>query len=126
MKPLEKFGKFVIENFRDRAIDQHLMMQRGELRSPAVEKLQSRLASLPPEHKELVSTIVADVIDVALHDILFGLQDAHDRKLGIELTVDGTNIAGQSGMLQGEPLGANGWIANFSKYPPSSMLAGQI
>ena len=59
-------------------------------------------------------------MDVALHDLLFALQEAHDLQQGIELLVDGVNVAGLSGMLQGEPLGPDGLIARFGEYPPSS------
>ena len=119
MTALERFGKFVIENFRDRAIEQHLKMQQGRLSSPAIQNLQAGLRALSAEQRELVFNIVTDVVDVATHDILFALQDAHDRRLGIEVTVEGRNVAEASGMLQGEPLGETGWIQRFSKYPPT-------
>jgi len=117
MKNLDKFGQFVIANLRDKAIQQHLMLQRGELRGKTIQELQSKVVSLPDEQKAIMRKVVADVIDTALHDFLFALQDAHDRRLGIELAVDGHNVAEQSGMLQGEPLGEEGWIKRFSGFP---------
>jgi hypothetical protein len=44
------------------------------------------------------------------------LQDAHDRKLGVEVSVDGTSIAEVSDGLQGEPYGERGWIRRYSEY----------
>jgi hypothetical protein len=116
MSSLEKFGKFIVENFRDRAIEQHMTMQAGRLRSPTIQKLQADLLALSVEQRKLVLQIVTDAVDVATHDILLAIQDAHDRHLGIEITVDGANVAKASGMLQGEPLGEKGWIERFSKY----------
>lgn len=73
--------------------------------------------NLPDETKQLVMRVVIDVIDTALHDFLFAIQDANDRDLDIKILVDGENVAEKSGMLQGEHLGEDGWISKYSKYP---------
>ena len=117
MSSLEKFGEFIIRAFRDKAIDQHLLMQRGHWKTPAVQELQRAVLALSPAEKELMLKVVVDVVDVALHDILFALQDAHDRELGIEVLVDGQSVADTSGMLHGEHLGEEGWIAKYSRFP---------
>ena len=117
MNNLDKFGRFVIENLRDKAIREHLMLQRGELRAKTIQELQSKVGSLSDDQRDILHRVVIDVIDTALHDVLFAIQDAHDRNLGIEIHVDGQNVAEQSGMLQGEPLGESGWIKRFSKFP---------
>lgn len=107
MNSLKKFGKFMVANLRDTAVAHHLKLQRGELKAPAIRDLQSQVVSLSSEQKELLLRVV-DAIDTAMHDIIFAIQDAHDRRMRIELAVDGHNIAQESGMLQGEPLGDNG------------------
>lgn len=117
MSALEKFGQFIVQALRDKAIDQHLLMQQGRWKSPAIQELQRALAGLPPAEKELMLKAVVDVVDTALHDFLFALQDSHDRGLGIEVLVDGENVADASGMLHGEHLGEDGWIAKFSRFP---------
>ena len=117
MTPLDKFGQFIVANLRDRALEQHQMLQAGECRGPARKDLQDRLRALPTTERELVSEVVRDVVNVATHDLLFAFQDAHDRRLGIEVTVDGLNVAEDGGMLQGEPLGETGWVNKFSRYP---------
>ena len=115
--PLSKLGMLLISNFRDKSIDQHDMLLDGKLRGKHIHELQARVGALSPEQRVLLREVVIDVLDVALHDMLFAFQDAHDRELGIELMVDGRSAADLSGMLQGEPLGPDGWIARFSKYP---------
>jgi len=117
MDPLDKFGEFVITKLRDRAIEQHLRMQEGHWKSPAIQELQREVVALSPEQKELLRHVVVDVVDTALHDLLFAIQEAHDTDAGIEVTVDGENVAEVSGMLQGEHLGEDGWITKFSRYP---------
>lgn len=116
MKPLDKFGEFVVHNFRDKALEQHEMLQRGELRGKRVQEIQQALANFSPEQRAVVSRIVSDAIDTAMHDLLFAVQDAHDRELGVEVFADGVNVAEVSGMLQGEPLGDTGWIQRFSRF----------
>jgi hypothetical protein len=116
MNPLDKFGKFMVENLRDRALEQNQMLLNGDLRGQNIQELQSRIASLPAEQRELIARLAKDLIDTAMHDILYAFQDAHDRDLGIEVTVDGANVADESGMLNGEHLGSNGWIDRFSKF----------
>lgn len=117
MNPLDKFGEFIVTKLRDRAIEQHLLMQEGHWKSPAIQDLQREIVALSPEQKELLRHVVVDVVDTALHDLLFAIQEAHDTGAGIEVTADGENVAELSGMLQGEHLGEDGWITRFSRYP---------
>lgn len=116
MKPLEKFGKFMVENLRDKAMEQHDMLQAGKLRGRAIQDLQRRVGELSEDQKATVKDVLVDALDTALHDLLFAFQDAHDRSLGVEVLVDGENVAELSGMLQGEPLGEDGWVERFSRY----------
>ena len=60
-----------------------------------------------------------EALSVGLHDFLFALQEAHDLERGIEVLVDGKNVAELSDGLQGEPCGGEGWIAKFARYPSS-------
>lgn len=114
---LDKFGELLVRNLRDKAIEQHDMLLAGALRGKQIQSLQQRVAAVSPELRSLLREVVVDALDVALHDVLFALQDAHDRGVGVEVLVDGTNVAEGGGMLQGEPLGPDGWVARFSRYP---------
>jgi hypothetical protein len=116
MTSLDKFGQFVMRNLRDRGIEQHVKLQAGEWRAPAIQELQAAVAGLPEDTKRLLLRCIVDTIDTATHDFLFALQDSHDRQLGIEALVDGTNVAEISDGLQGEPYGNKGWIERYSEY----------
>lgn len=119
MSALDKFGKFIVENLRDRAIEQHEMLLQGRLREPAMQELQRQVMALAEDERLLIRNVVIDVLDTAMHDLLFAIQDAHDRELGIEVFVDGENVAEKSGMLHGEHLGEGGWIETYSRYESS-------
>lgn len=114
---LDHFGEFVIRSLRDKAIEQFMMLQEGLLVATPMQDLHGRLVAMSKKERELVATIVREVIDTALHDMLFAIQDAHDRGLGIEVTSRGENVAELSGMLHGEIQGGTGWIARFSRFP---------
>jgi hypothetical protein len=115
--PLSKLGELFVQGFRDKSIEQHEMLLAGKLRGKRIQALQEQVLALSLEQRALMREVVVDVLDVALHDILFAFQDAHDRGLGIEIIVDGKSAGELSGMLQGEPLGSDGWVRRFSKYP---------
>lgn len=115
--PLSKFGELLVHSLRDKSIEQHEMLLAGKLRGKRVQDLQARVVALPLEQRGLLREVVVDALDVALHDLLCALQDAHDRSLGIDVIVNGKNVAEVSGMLQGEPLGPDGWISKFSRFP---------
>ena len=114
---LEKFGAFMVIKLRDRAIENHLRLQAGQWKSPALQALQAEVVVLPPETKDLMLRVVVEAIDAAMHDLLFAFQEAHDRREGIVVSVDGSDIAEVSDGLQGEPYGPDGWVATFSAFP---------
>lgn len=116
MEALDQFGRFIVVNLRDKAIDQHIQLRDGKLKGESVQDLQNQVALLTTEQKDLMLRVMKDAIDTAMHDLLFAIQDAHDRNQGIEIIVSGTNVAEASGMLNGEPLGPDGWIVRFSQH----------
>ena len=118
MTALDKFGKFIVSRRRDKVIEQYEVLEEGGLRSPAVQALQNALGKLTAEEKQIVKQCVIDTLDTALHDTLCAFQESHDLADGIEIVVDGENVAELSGMLHSELFGEQGWYARFSEYPP--------
>lgn len=114
---LDKFGQFMVAKLRDRAIEKYLLTQDGYWLSPGLQSLQKRIGKLSPDQRQLVLEVVVDVLDTALHDVLFAFQEAHDCEDGIAVIVDGVNVAAVSDGLQGEPYSDEGWLARFSRYP---------
>jgi hypothetical protein len=114
--PLDKFGKFIMENFRDRAIDNYQMLSMGKWKAPSLQLIQSQLEQFSEEQKEIIHKVVISCIDHGLHDLLFGLQEAHELGDKIEVFVDGVNLAEVSDGLHGELFTEDGWYHRFSKY----------
>jgi hypothetical protein len=108
MTPLQKFGKFVVEKIWDEPIEHHLLMQNSHWNSPEVQELQGAIVALPGDQKALTLKAVRYAVYTSLHYLLHGLQEAHDLHQGIEVLVDGKNVAELSDMLHGEFFGEDG------------------
>jgi hypothetical protein len=114
---VDKFGKFLVNHLRDGALDYFEGLTRGRWKSATTQKLQADLASLSAEQRAMVQQCLTTCVDHGIHDFLMALGEAHFRQQGIQINVDGQDVAEVSDGLEGEPHGAQGWIAKFSKYP---------
>lgn len=125
MNPIDIFGKMLVEKFRDDAISYF----EGLLHDKApidVKQLSTHLSgALSEEQKQFLLSACADAVNVGMHNFLFALQIAHDLDQGIEVFVDGKNIAKESDGLQGEPWGEEGWIKKFSRFPALPSLGSK-
>lgn len=116
MNPVDAFGSVLIEKLRDNAISYFEGLLHGKAPIDA-KRLSLHLSEvLSEEQKQLLVSACADAIDVGMHDFLFALQVAHDLNQGIEVLVNGKNIAEESDGLQGEPWGEEGWIKKCSRF----------
>ncbi len=115
--PLDRFGRLIVTCLRDHAIDHYDTLANQQNAAPGLQKLQTDLAALSPEQRDVARRCVVSAIDTALHDFLFGLVEAHDFEKGIEVLVDGQNVVELSDGLHGEQFSENGWIAKFGKHP---------
>ena len=116
MKPLDKFGQFLVANLRDQSIQFTDMLIEGLWKAPDLTQLQNSVGLLSSEQKQLVRRVVIESLDHGIHDFLFALQESNDFKMGINVVVDGKNIADLSDGLHGESFSEDGWNARFSKY----------
>jgi hypothetical protein len=115
-KPLDTFGKLVMEKLRDRAFEHADRALKGEHKAPARKKLQAALAKLDAKEQAVARRLVRDTVDAAIHDFLFALVEANDMGGAVQVLADGENVAAASDGLQGEPPGERGWQARFSRY----------
>jgi hypothetical protein len=115
-KPLDTFGRFVMEKLRDKAFDTADLTLKGHWKAPRLSKLQKELARLKEEQRDLARRLVRSVVDSAIHDFLFALQEANDLEQSVQIIAHGDNVAAKSDGLQGEPFGDQGWQARFSRY----------
>jgi len=116
-RELDKFGKFIMKNLRDRAIDNFDKLSMGYWKASSLQPLQSELHQFNEEQLSIIRRSIISVVDSGLHDFLFAIQEASDLKQGIKIMVDETDIAQISDGLHGDLFG---WFAKFSKYgePP--------
>ena len=113
---LDKFGQFLITNFRDNAIYKINSLFEGHSKAPAYQELQNSLKLINDDQKEIIKKAFIISLDSGLHDLLFSLQEATDNEEGIEVLVNGSNIASQSDGLQGELFTEDGWLYKYSLY----------
>ena len=117
MNPMEKFGKFFVENCRDKALDHLRLILDGHWKTPELQRLQNKASSLSPELKATVYELADELLTQAMTDLLFAFHMSHDNNLGIEIMVDGKPIANLSDGLHGNLFGKEGWIVRYSKVP---------
>lgn len=113
---LDALGKFFMDRYLDRGIDDLDGLCAGRWTAPGRARLQADIAALDESAKDVLRRTVLVVLDAALHDLLFGFQEEHDRGGLISLRVDGEEAAALSDGLQGGPYGDNGWRVKFSRH----------
>lgn len=114
---MEKFGKLVIETFKDntvRAFEWYLTDYGAADQSRV---LSAKIKDLPDETKDALRDCVIESAMTGVHDFLFGLEEAQNFGEGIDLTVDGIDIVSASDGLNYEIFGEDGFDAKFSQYP---------
>ena len=113
---LDEFGKFLMANLRDPAIEYFDILAKGGWKAPGLAALQADLKSLSPEQLKIVRQCVLSCIDNGIHDFLFRLQEVGDLDGGIRVYVKGHDVSAISDGLHGELSTENGWIAKYSKF----------
>ncbi len=113
---VDKFGALVVNKLRDAAIEHYDGLASQRWKAPALQQLQSDLASLSPDQRAVVRRCVISAIDSGMHDFLFGIVEQHDDDESIHLLVDGHDVAALSDGLHGEQFTDDGWIAKFGAY----------
>jgi len=113
---LDIFGKFLMKHFRDNALYNLNALIEGKQKAPSLQQLQASLASLGEVEIEILKKACMDSLDSGIHDFLFALQESTDNEVGVEVIVNGENIAKLSDGLQGELFTEDGWFSKYSEY----------
>ena len=113
---LDYFGRFMMEHFRDRSIDFFNLLAAGHWKAPALQELQSSLATLDAEQLGFVREAMIATIDTGLHDFLFRLQETTNFGNDVQVLALGENVVPLSDGLHGELFGEDGWRARFSRF----------
>jgi len=120
MSAKDELGRFVMANLRDKALDHADLTLKGHWKTPSLQTLQDELARLDDHQRNVARRLVRSVVDAAIHDFLFAIQEQSDVSGWPRILVDGVDVANTSDGLHGEPFGPDGWQAKFSRFgePP--------
>jgi hypothetical protein len=116
LSPIDKFGKFIVENLRDKGIDFAEGLLSKHWKAPGLLDMQNEIANLNDNQKTAFINAVTQTLDGAMHDFLFALQEIND----ITIFVEGQNIVELSDGIHGEAYSEEGWFAKYSKHKTDS------
>lgn len=112
LPPVDKFGKFIVENLRDKGIDFAQGLISRHWKAPDLLDMQNEIANLNNIQKIAFVKAITETLDGAMHDFLFALQERND----IQILIDGQNIVELSDGIHGEAYSEDGWITKFSSH----------
>jgi hypothetical protein len=112
LSPVDKFGKFIVVNLRDKGIDFAEGLLKKQWKAPDLLEMQKEISNLTESQKAAFINAITKTIDGAIHDFLFALQEVND----IQILVDGQNIVKLSDGIHGEAYSDDGWFAKYSQY----------
>ncbi len=113
---LEKFGEILISKVRDKVINDWEMILDGKMKGSSAVQVRDLLSGYSNEQVEVLERLIPQVVDTALHHLLWTLDQLDTLKI-LLLDTDGTSwdIKKLSDGLPGELYGDQGWIKRFSK-----------
>jgi hypothetical protein len=115
-KPLDKFGKIIIDNLRDKQIDYFKGLLEDKWKAEELKELQQKLKQFNQEERKILNELIENILTNSIHDFLFSIQENSDLDKGLEILIDNENVVTLSDGLHGEIFGDEGWIQRFSKY----------
>lgn len=112
---VDKFGELVIVPARDNTYEFFDFAVKRHWKGPAFQSRQNELASLDPATIAMIRVWVHECVDHALATVLHRLDEATDLH-GLQVLMDGDNVAKLSDGFSAEPYSDRGWYARFSKF----------
>jgi len=97
-------------------LDELSRLFEKKAKAPALQNLQESLQQFSAEQRTLIKDLVDELATTSMHALLFSLQEISDLDEGIEIWVEGKNIAELSDGLHGEIFSDEGWIKRFSRH----------
>lgn len=121
LSPVDKFGKFIVENLRDKGIDFAEGLLKKHWKAPSLLEMQNEIANLNDTQKTAFINAITETIDGAIHDFLFAFQEQADFDNEIQILVDGQNIVELSDGIHGEAYSDEGWFAKYSRHKSNTL-----
>jgi len=114
-RALDEFGSLLIKRVRDEVIIDWDAIVEGRMKSPHAQRIHARLASLSAEELDVIRWLIPQIVDTALHHLLWTLEQVKWVTVGVRTEAGFVpNLADASDGLPGELYSAAGWIARFT------------
>ncbi len=119
---VDAFGRFLMANLRDEALEYYDLLVRGHWRAPELAHLQGDLGALSARQRAILRRGVVATVDHAIHHFLLSLLEQDDDGEAIRVVVGEADVAALSEDLDGELYTADGWLARYSRFgePPET------
>ena len=115
-QPLDAFGRFLMANLRDEALEYYDLLARGHWRALELAHLQDDLGALTARQRAILRHGVVATVDHAIHHFLLSLLEQDDDAGAIRVVAHGADVAALSEDLDGELYTADGWLARYSRF----------
>lgn len=110
---LDRFGQLLMQEVRDRAIEQWEQTLDGRMKGESAQRVCS---SVSEHDRALIKPFVPSIVDTTLHWMLCLLDGNDDLRLAVDVNGSETpSISAISDGLPHELGGTEGWIAQFSR-----------
>ena len=121
-QPVDAFGRFLMANLRDEALEYYDLLARGHWRAPELARLQEDLGALTARQRAILRRSVVATVDHAIHHFVLSLLEQDDDGGAIRVVAHGADVAALSEDLDGELYTADGWLARYSRFgePPET------
>jgi GH25 family lysozyme M1 (1,4-beta-N-acetylmuramidase) len=119
---LDKFGKYLIREVRDRTLEINELIMQGNMGSRENQALYKLTENLSDEIKVIINKYILKNVDSTLHYFLWLIEQHDDLDLTYytdEQKLSPYSLKEISDGLCGELYTEDGWIAKYSQYPPS-------
>ncbi|MBI9056213.1 hypothetical protein L3049_10045 [Labilibaculum sp. DW002] len=115
-KPLDTFGRFIIENLFDQGIRKFQRLSNEEIKTPSLLTLQQNLRTFNKNEIEIIQELIIEIMTSSTHDFLFAIQEQTDLDENIQMNVENENVADLSDGLHGEIFTESGWVKKYSAF----------
>jgi len=113
MTELDKFGRIIAEDLRDSILNRYLDIETRHVIPEVQKRFSDELNEFNKEQKQFIRSLITAIVTSGIHDFLFALEEKRE---GIQVLIDGVDLADASDGLQGEIFTEDGWFERFSQH----------
>lgn len=110
MTSLELLGERLIKRVRDETITDWTLILDGTMKGSRANEIR---ALIPDANRELIKTVIPQVVDAVLHKVLVWLEADPSFSICARTGNDFEAMEDISDGLAGELYGENGWLAKY-------------